>query len=73
MDIPAVMRFFGRDATQQSIVVDDPDQPAGVDIGGQGGTETREEESQKAHCQAEEKELRSASEVEVGRRKHTVH
>lgn len=67
MDVPAVMRFFGRNASRQPIVTGDADQPAGVDTSGQG------EELQKAPRRSEDEEARSASEVEVGRRKHTEH
>lgn len=72
IDVPAVLRFFGRDAPQQCMVTDGADGPAGVDTSGQGETENREEELQKAHRQVEDEESRSASEVEVGRRKDTV-
>lgn len=66
MDIPAVLRFFGRDAPQQSILTDDVDQPAGIDPSGPGEAENPEEELRKAHRQAEDEESRAASEVEVG-------
>lgn len=68
MDVPAVLRFFGRDAHQQSILTDDAHQPAGVDTSDQGATENREEELQNAQHQAEKEESRSTSEVEVGQR-----
>eukprot|EP00903_Cladosiphon_okamuranus_P007182 g6974.t1 len=64
IDIQAVLRFFGRDAPQQSILVNDADQPAGVDPTGQGEAANLKEESRKAHRQTEDEESRSTSEVE---------
>ena len=69
MDVPAVLRFFGRDAPQESTLTDNADRPAGVDTTGQGEAASREEELQDARRRAEHEESRSASEVEVGRRK----
>lgn len=72
MDVPAVLRFFGRDAPQHSVLTDDADQPPGVDTSGQGEAADREKVLQKARRRAEDEESRSASEVEVGRSKNAV-
>lgn len=69
VDIPAVMRFFGRDGPQQPPAADDADQPAGVDASGQGETDKRKDELKKAPHPAEDENSRLTSEVEVGRKK----